>query len=116
MNPIAKAKQRYDSMMAALVPLFMTLLSDIKTGNWAAIPGGVVAIVAELSVGLVMMFVALFMLDAVYTAIALNNTSVFWGVSVALVSLVATVFAVIGLVLIVVALSTAMGAMKSMAS
>lgn len=78
------------------------------------LPASVAAVIGELVTGLVMMFVGLFMVDAVFAAIALNNTSVFWGTSVALVSLTATVFSVFGLLIIVVALATAIGSLKSM--
>lgn len=78
------------------------------------IPGSVATVIAELVVGVVMLFVGIFMIDAVHTATALNNTSTFYGVSTALVTTTGTIFSVLGLVIIVIALATAIGSLKSM--
>lgn len=78
------------------------------------VPASVAAVIAELVVGVVMMFVGLFMIDAVYTATAINNTSTFYGISTGLVTTTGTVFSVLGLVIIVVALATAVGSLKNM--
>ena len=78
------------------------------------VPASVAAVIAELVVGVVMMFVGLFMLDAVYTAIAINNSSVFYGISTNLVTVTGTIFSVLGLVIIVVALATAVSSLKGM--
>lgn len=78
------------------------------------VPASVATVIAELVVGVVMLFVGLFMIDAVHTATLINNTSVFYGVSTALVTTTGTIFSVLGLVIIVIALATAVGSLKSM--
>ena len=80
----------------------------------AKLPGSVAQVIGELVVGVVMLFVGLFMLDAVYTATAINNSSVFYGISTALVTTTGTIFSVLGLVIIVIALATAIGSLKNM--
>lgn len=97
------------SRLELIRTLFLHLAATLK-----GVSAGIAAIIAELVVGVVMLFVGLFMLDAVYTAIALENTSVFWGVSTQLVTTTGTVFSVLGLVIIVVALATAVGSLKNM--
>lgn len=87
------------------------LLSNLAS---MGVTGTVAQIIAELVVGVVMMFVGLFMIDAVFTAIAINNSSTFYGISNALVTTTGTVFSVLGLVIIVIALATAIGSLKSM--
>lgn len=88
----------------------MSLVLGLK-----GVPASVAAVIGELVTGVVMLFVGLFMLDAVYTATALNETtSVFWNISVSLVSTTGTIFTVLGLVIIVVALATAIGSLKAM--
>jgi hypothetical protein len=77
--------------------------------------GTVATVIAELVVGVVMLFVGLFMLDAVYTATALNNSSVFYGISTALISTTGTIFSVLGLVIIVIALGTAINSIMGFA-
>ena len=69
--------------------------------------GTVAGVIGGLVVGLVMLFVGLFMINAVYNATALDNTSVFYGISNNIVTLSGTVFSVLGLVIIIVALATA---------
>ena len=76
--------------------------------------GTVGAVIAELVVGVVMLFLGLFMIDAVHTATLINNTSVFYGISSALVTTTGTIFSVLGLVIIVVALATAVSTLKTM--
>ena len=79
------------------------------------VPASVAMVIAELVTGVVMLFVGLFMIDAVYTATALNlTTSVFAGISTALVTTTGTIFSVLGLVIIVIALATAVGSLKNM--
>jgi hypothetical protein len=80
----------------------------------AGVPASVAAVIGELVTGVVMLFVGLFMIDAVHTATALNNTSVFYGISTALISTTGTIFTVLGLVIIVIALATAIGSLKNM--
>lgn len=75
--------------------------------------GGVAGVIGALVVGLVMMFVGLFMVNAVYNATNLANTSVFYGTQTNLITLAGTVFSVFGLVLIIVALATAIGSLRS---
>ena len=78
------------------------------------VPGSVAAVIAELVVGVVMLFVGLFMIDAVFTATAINASSTFYGISTALVTTTGTIFSVLGLVIIVIALATAIGSLKAM--
>lgn len=76
--------------------------------------GSVAGVIGSLVVGLVMMFVGLFMIDAVYNATALNtSTSPFAGIQANLIAIAGTVFSVFGLVLIIVALATAIGSLRS---
>ncbi len=73
-------------------------------------------VIGGLIVGVVMMFVGLFMISAVYNATALNvTTSPFATVQAQLVALTGTIFGVIGLVIIVVALSVAIKSMMGVA-
>lgn len=78
--------------------------------------GDVAAVISSLIVGIVMMFVGLFMINAVSSAIALNNSSSFWTVYSTLITLVGTVFSVLGLVIIVVALAFAISYLRGMTS
>lgn len=78
------------------------------------VPASVAAVIAELVIGVVMMFVGLFMIDAVFNATAINNSSSFYGISTSLVSTTGTVFSVLGLVIIIVALATGVGSLKNM--
>lgn len=74
--------------------------------------GTVGTVIGELVVGVVMLFIGLFMINAVYTATAINNTSTFYSTQTALVTTVGTIFSVLGLVIIVVALGTAINSLK----
>lgn len=76
--------------------------------------GSVATVIAELVTGIVMMFVGLFMVDAVSAATDIENTSAFYDISTALVTTTGTIFSVLGLVIIVVALATAIGSLKQM--
>jgi hypothetical protein len=87
-----------------------SLFASMKT-----VPGGIVAVISELIVGIVMMFVGIFMIAMVALAIALNNSSIFWATYQGLISTTGTVFSVLGLLIIVVALATAIGSLKSVA-
>jgi len=78
------------------------------------VPASVAAVIAELVTGVVMLFVGLFMIDAVFTATAINSSSTFYGISTALVTTTGTIFSVLGLVIIVIALATAVGSLKAM--
>lgn len=84
--------------------------SMIKFG----VPASVAAVIGELVTGIVMMFVGLFMIDAVNKATALNTSSVFVGIQTSLVTTTGTIFSVLGLVIIVIALATAIGSLKNM--
>jgi hypothetical protein len=92
----------------SLKVFFASMFASMKT-----VPGGIVAVISELIVGIVMMFVGIFMIAMVALAIALNNTSVFWSTYQGLISTTGTVFSVLGLLIIVVALATAIGSLKS---
>ena len=85
-------------------------------GNLVAmgLPASVAAVIAELVTGVVMLFVGLFMIDAVNTATALNNTSTFFSIQTSLITTTGTIFSVLGLVIIVIALATAVGSLKNM--
>ncbi|MCX6817733.1 MAG: hypothetical protein NTU57_02655 [Candidatus Aenigmarchaeota archaeon] len=76
------------------------------------VPGSIGLVIGELVTGLVLIFVGIFMLNAVYVATALNNTSVFWNVQQQMIVTVGTVFSVIGLLLVIVALATAIGILR----
>jgi len=92
-----------------------TAFSAVYTNLVAAgVPASVATVIAELVVGVVMLFVGLFMIDAVYNATALNNSSTFYTLSTSLVTTTGTIFSVLGLVIIVIALATAVGSLKSM--
>lgn len=75
--------------------------------------GGVAGVIGALVVGLVMMFVGLFMVNAVYNATNLPSGSVFAGIQTNTITLAGTLFSVLGLVLIIVALATAIGSLRS---
>lgn len=75
--------------------------------------GSVAGVIGSLVVGLVMMFVGLFMIDAVYNATNLAATSPFAGIQANIIAIAGTVFSVFGLVLIIVALATAIGSLRS---
>jgi len=75
--------------------------------------GSVAGVIGGLVVGLVMLFVGLFMVNAVYNATNLENTSVFYGIQTTTITLTGTVFSVLGLVIIIVALATAIGSLRS---
>jgi len=75
--------------------------------------GNVAGVIGALVVGLVMIFVGLFMIDAVYNATNLQNTSAFYSTQTGLVTLTGTLFSVFGLVLVIIALATAIGSLRS---
>ena len=70
-------------------------------------------VIGELVVGVVMLFVGLFMISIVATAAAINNSSAFYATYRALVVTTGTIFTVLGLVIIVVALSVAIQSLKT---
>jgi len=78
------------------------------------VAGSVATIIGELVTGVVMLFIGLFMIDAVNTAIALDNESVFYNISTQLVTTTGTIFTVLGLVIIVIALATAIRSLQTM--
>jgi len=78
------------------------------------VPASVAAVIGELVTGVVMLFVGLFMIDAVSTATSLNNSSTFYGIQTSLITTTGTIFTVLGLVIIVIALATAIGSLKNM--
>ena len=80
------------------------LVNGVSKGQAEAISG--------IIIGAVMLFIGLFVISAVSDATAINNSSDFYGVQQTLVSTVGTIFSVLGLVLIVVALAIAIGALK----
>ena len=68
--------------------------------------------ISGIIIGGVMLFIGLFMISAVSDATSINNTSSFYSVQNGLISTMGTVFSVLGLVLIVVALAVAIGALR----
>lgn len=91
----------------------MKILSKIAS-TLKAVPGSVATIIGELVTGVVMLFIGLFMIDAVNTAVAIDNKSVFYNISTQLVTTTGTIFTVLGLVIIVIALATAIRSLQSM--
>jgi len=77
--------------------------------------GSIAQVIGGLVVGIVMLFVGVFMIDAVSTATAINNSSDFYTMNQALISTTGTIFSVLGLMIIVVALATAIRSLQSMA-
>ena len=75
--------------------------------------GTVAGVIGGLVVGVVMLFVGLFMINAVHNATSLQNTSAFYGTQTSLISLTGTVFSVLGLVIIIVALATAISSLRN---
>jgi hypothetical protein len=69
--------------------------------------GNVGQAMAALVLGVVVLFVGLFVISIVATAAAVNNTSTFWSVYTGLVSTTGTIFTVAGLALIVAGLGLA---------
>lgn len=70
------------------------------------------SVIAGLVVGVVVLFVGLFMISAVSDATALNSTNQFYSVQTGLVTTTGTIFSVLGLVIIVVALATAIQSLR----
>lgn len=68
--------------------------------------------ISGIIIGAVMLFIGLFMISAVSDATAINNTSDFADTKTSLIATMGTIFSVLGLVLIVVALALAIGALK----
>lgn len=89
---------------------FSAVFSNLRA---LGVPASVALVIGELVTGVVMLFVGLFMLDAVYTATALNASSVFYALSTQLVTTTGTIFSVLGLVIIVVALGTAISTLRN---
>ena len=77
--------------------------------------GSVAAVVGSLIVGIVFLYIGLFMVDTVSNATALTNTSTFWTVQTNLITQTSTIFTVMGLVLIVVALAAAIQSLRRVA-
>ena len=88
---------------------FVTYMTPRKTHSKGSLAG----VIGGLVVGIVMLFVGLFMISAVYNATALLNTSPFYTLQTTLITLTGTIFGVIGLVIIVVALSVAIKSMMN---
>jgi len=78
------------------------------------VAGSVATIIGELVVGTVMLFIGLYMISAVATAAAIANTSVFYTTYTALITTTGTIFSVLGLVVIIIALATAIRSLQSM--
>ena len=77
--------------------------------------GSLAGVIGGLVVGVVMLFVGLFMISAVYNATALASGNPFYSLQSTLITLTGTIFGVIGLVIIVVALSVAIKSMMNVA-
>ena len=88
--------------------------SVVSYAMQCGLKASVAAVIGELVTGVVMMFVGLFMLDSVYGAIGITNVSPFYGISVQLLATTGTIFSVLGVVIIIIALATGIGALKNM--
>jgi len=77
--------------------------------------GQIAQVIGGLVVGIVMLFVGLFMIDAVSNATNLS-TGNFAGVQNSLISTTGTIFNVLGLVIIIVALGTAIQSLRGVTS
>ena len=75
--------------------------------------GSIAGTIGALVVGVVMLFVGLFMINAVSNATALPPNSTFAATQTQLVSTTGTIFSVMGLVIIIVALATAINSLRS---
>jgi cell division protein FtsX len=73
--------------------------------------GSLAGVIGGLVVGVLMMYIGLFMISAVYNATALLNTSPFYTLQNSLIVTTGTIFTVLGLVIIVVALTVAIKSM-----
>ena len=92
------------------------LLSLQTLGNkvtFGKAQGSVATVIGGLVVGIVMLFVGLYMISVVADATAINNTSDFYATYTNLVSTTGTIFTVLGLVIIIVALATAINSLKT---
>ena len=75
--------------------------------------GSIAGTIGALVVGVVMLFVGLFMINAVSNATALPDGSTFAATQTQLVATTGTIFSVLGLVIIIVALATAINSLRS---
>jgi heme/copper-type cytochrome/quinol oxidase subunit 2 len=82
------------------------LLSSKSEGSIAGVIGGLIT-------GVVMLFVGLFMISAVSNATKMHASDTFYATQTALVTTTGTIFSVLGLVIIVVALATALNSLRS---
>lgn len=78
--------------------------------------GGIGGAIGGLVVGIVMMFVGLFMIDAVSNATNLAAGSSFAGTQTTLITTTGTIFSVLGLVIIIVALAMAISSLRDVTS
>ncbi len=88
---------------------------DLKRGfkSFAASARGQVAqVIGGLVVGIVMLYVGLFMIDTVSNATALPADSSFISIQTSLITTTGTIFSVLGLVIIIVALATAIQSLR----
>jgi len=88
---------------------FLQLYLNAKEGK---AQGQVATVIGGLVVGLVLLFVGLFMIDTVDNATALASGSSFTTTRSDLINTTGTVFTVLGLVIIIVALATAIGSLR----
>jgi len=82
----------------------------------AQLEGSVAGVVGGLVVGIVMLFVGIFMIDAVSTAAAINASSDFYTTYTGLITTTGTIFSVLGLVIIIVALATAIRSLQGLSA
>lgn len=112
MNPIKSLSQRFQGLKATREQTRAAVTAHLMA---MGLPGSVATVIGELVTGVVMLFVGLFMVDIVNTATALNaSTSDFVTVHANLITTTGTIFTVLGLVIIVVALATAIGSLRNM--
>jgi hypothetical protein len=110
MKPFQKLKIAMAGNLAATRERVLSMVVS-KIVN-CGVPGSVGLVIGELIVGLVFAFIGIFMLNAVVLATALNNTSVFYGVQTQFIATVGTIFSVIGLLLVIVAMATAISVLR----
>lgn len=87
-------------------------MSKLIKEKLAKADGQVANVIGGLIVGVVVLFVGLFMIDTVSTATNLSATSNFLTTQTSLISTTGTIFTVLGLVIIVIALATAINSLR----
>lgn len=100
--------------MNKLTQMFAGLMTVLAQAKANGLEGSIAQVIGGLVVGIVMLFVGIFMIDAVSTATAINASSDFYTTNQNLITTTGTIFSVLGLVIIIVALATAIRSLQSM--